>query len=488
MTAWLARSLAEQGQYAAAERHVADVMRQPHVSPITQVSVLPVAGVLAARRGDDGTGALDEALTIAVRTGEALRLVPVAAACAEAAWIAGRTPDLVAAIDRAWPAAVAHPHPWGLGELSWWLHLGGDDRPAGAPLARPFALMLAGEHRAAASRVGGPGLPAVVGLRAGLLARDQGRAAVPGRPGQAGCPGRAPRRAARPARPRAGRAARPPAGQPRQPGRAHRPGGRGAPAARATGCPTPRSPSGSSCPRRPWVTTSRRCCASSGSRPGPGRSPPRCGSGSSRQDREHARCAARVRPGFPGAGRQRACSATRERKQPWRCSWTRTRWVARSPWTTWRRHTPPTCRPRTLTGSTTFATGSTRSTARSSAWWTPRTPTRRPGAPRGARARRRRDLPGRRGGLTTGRNLHGISMRLPPVLHRRDRSWSRRRRTPDGTRRKDVAMMYGRLTVNPVHAAWNTVARFDDYGSAQRAVDRLSDDGFPVEQLEHRRV
>ena len=42
-------------------------------------------------------------------------------------------------------------------------------------------------------------------------------------------------------------------------------------------------------------------------------------------------------------------------------------------------------------------------------------------------------------------------------------------------------MMYGRLTVNPVQAAWNTVARFDDYGSAQRAVDRLSDDGFPVE-------
>lgn len=44
--------------------------------------------------------------------------------------------------------------------------------------------------------------------------------------------------------------------------------------------------------------------------------------------------------------------------------------------------------------------------------------------------------------------------------------------------------MYGRLTVNPVSAAWNTVARFDDYGSAQRAVDRLSDDGFAVEQLD----
>src|SRR5262249_36578105 len=79
MIAWLARSLAEQGQYGAADRHVADVLRHPHVSPITQVSVLPVVGVLAARQGRDGTAALDEALAIAVRTGEALRLVPVAA-------------------------------------------------------------------------------------------------------------------------------------------------------------------------------------------------------------------------------------------------------------------------------------------------------------------------------------------------------------------------------------------------------------------------
>lgn len=37
---------------------------------------------------------------------------------------------------------------------------------------------------------------------------------------------------------------------------------------------------------------------------------------------------------------------------------------------------------------------------------------------------------------------------------------------------------------DPVSAAWNTVARFDDYESAQRAVDRLSDNGFPVENLD----
>ena len=35
------------------------------------------------------------------------------------------------------PGRGGHPHPWALGEVSWWLRLGGGDRPAGAPLARP---------------------------------------------------------------------------------------------------------------------------------------------------------------------------------------------------------------------------------------------------------------------------------------------------------------------------------------------------------------
>jgi hypothetical protein len=45
-------------------------------------------------------------------------------------------------------------------------------------------------------------------------------------------------------------------------------------------------------------------------------------------------------------------------------------------------------------------------------------------------------------------------------------------------------MQPGPPTINPITAAWNTVARFDDYQTAQRAVDRLSDDGFPVEKLD----
>ena len=45
-------------------------------------------------------------------------------------------------------------------------------------------------------------------------------------------------------------------------------------------------------------------------------------------------------------------------------------------------------------------------------------------------------------------------------------------------------MLYSRLTAIPAITAWNTVAQFDDYEAAQRAVDRLSDDGFPVERLD----
>ena len=37
---------------------------------------------------------------------------------------------------------------------------------------------------------------------------------------------------------------------------------------------------------------------------------------------------------------------------------------------------------------------------------------------------------------------------------------------------------------DPVYTAWNTVASYDDYAQAQRAVDSLSDNGFPVEFLD----
>ena len=62
MTAWLARALAEQGEYAAADAKLAEVQRHLQLSPLTRICALAVAGPLAARRGIDCTEALDEAM------------------------------------------------------------------------------------------------------------------------------------------------------------------------------------------------------------------------------------------------------------------------------------------------------------------------------------------------------------------------------------------------------------------------------------------
>jgi DNA-binding CsgD family transcriptional regulator len=158
MTALLARSLAEQGQYATTDQHLAEVLRHPGLSPLIREGAATVAGVLAARRGEDGTAALDEALKLAIRHGGA-ELALVASARAEAVWIAGRQQDIASEADRAWAVAVTRPQAWELGELSWWLHAAGDHRQAPIPLARPFALMLAGEHRAAAQEWRAVGCP-----------------------------------------------------------------------------------------------------------------------------------------------------------------------------------------------------------------------------------------------------------------------------------------------------------------------------------------
>ena len=47
-------------------------------------------------------------------------------------------------------------------------------------------------------------------------------------------------------------------------------------------------------------------------------------------------------------------------------------------------------------------------------------------------------------------------------------------------------MTFGDPTIrlDPIHAAWNTVASFTTYEEAQEAVDRLSDSGFPVENID----
>jgi DNA-binding CsgD family transcriptional regulator/tetratricopeptide (TPR) repeat protein len=150
MTAWLARCTAELGRIVEAQQHAANVIQSPRVSPVALIPALIVSGEMSNWRGEDGHERLDQALELAAVTGETQRLVPVASARAEAAWIAGRTSEIVEAIDLAWDAAVTYPTAWELGELAWWLHVAGVQRETPIPVAQPFALLIEDDHVAAA--------------------------------------------------------------------------------------------------------------------------------------------------------------------------------------------------------------------------------------------------------------------------------------------------------------------------------------------------
>jgi DNA-binding CsgD family transcriptional regulator/tetratricopeptide (TPR) repeat protein len=151
MAAWLARVLVERGDIADARAQARDVVRHRRLSPITHIVAAVVLAQLAMRRGESDDGVLDEARTLARDTTESQRLVPVAAAGAEAAWLAGRLEDVVAEVDRAWQTAIDHPHPWEVGELAWWLAVGGVRREVPVEIPEPFALLLAGRWTDAAA-------------------------------------------------------------------------------------------------------------------------------------------------------------------------------------------------------------------------------------------------------------------------------------------------------------------------------------------------
>ena len=147
-----ARQLLDNGRWASATELVQEVLAHPQASPPTQIVAHVVAGLLALRAGDQapGNGLLDEALGLALPTGELQRLAPVAAARAEAAWL-GRELEQV---DRATAAAVAlaaeREQPWPLGELSLWRRRADLDSPGG-DVAPPFKAELAGDWRQAAA-------------------------------------------------------------------------------------------------------------------------------------------------------------------------------------------------------------------------------------------------------------------------------------------------------------------------------------------------
>jgi DNA-binding CsgD family transcriptional regulator/tetratricopeptide (TPR) repeat protein len=165
MLAWRARLQTETGHWPEAEADALTVLRGFRSAIVAKIPALAALGLLRARQRVDGAALLlDEALALALPTGEAQRLVPVRAARAELALLQG-LPDLarteiseglalLCSWDLRWDSEILH-------YLRWRADGSpvdpGPETIAGAP--GPHRLSIRGDWRAAADeweRIGCP--------------------------------------------------------------------------------------------------------------------------------------------------------------------------------------------------------------------------------------------------------------------------------------------------------------------------------------------
>jgi DNA-binding CsgD family transcriptional regulator len=148
-----ARLELNEGHWAQAAETAGLVLRIPRTSTTPRILAAVVLGLIRARRGDPGPSALlDEAWRLAEPTGELPRLGPVAAAKAETAWLEGDRAAVDKATRNPLELAVERNASWLIGELAAWRRRAGLDWtiPSSAEVAKPYALELAGDPRAAA--------------------------------------------------------------------------------------------------------------------------------------------------------------------------------------------------------------------------------------------------------------------------------------------------------------------------------------------------
>ena len=181
MLGWSARSALEQGRWEEAEARAVAVLDRAGAAVPSRVYGLAVIGRLRLRRGDpEAWEPLDEALELAMQSGELQRLGPVVLARAEGRWLQGEHDLMAAETERTLALALDRRVLWAAAELIAWRRRAGlaVELPP-CPLPEPFHLELAGDvagASAAWTRIGCPYEAAIAllsgagepGLRHGL--------------------------------------------------------------------------------------------------------------------------------------------------------------------------------------------------------------------------------------------------------------------------------------------------------------------------------
>jgi DNA-binding CsgD family transcriptional regulator len=148
----------ERGDWDRAAHTVGLVLMEDCTMSCCQARV--VLGLVRARRGDpDPFTPLAAARVVAERTQQLWWTFQVAAAEAEALWLAGRPEAIPDATAETFELAMRLGAPWPAAELAWWRRQGGVREEIPAAAAGPFELQLRGDWSGAAAAWRAAGCP-----------------------------------------------------------------------------------------------------------------------------------------------------------------------------------------------------------------------------------------------------------------------------------------------------------------------------------------
>jgi DNA-binding CsgD family transcriptional regulator/tetratricopeptide (TPR) repeat protein len=152
LQAWQALAFLYQGRWAEANDAASKMLQIPNLSVVPRTAALLALGRVRVRQGDPNAQTiLDEALALSLEAGGLPRLDSPWAARAEMAWLSGDDARAIAEARSWYGIALSKKHPWIAGELAYWLWRAGENISPPAWIAKPFAVSIAGDWRAAAN-------------------------------------------------------------------------------------------------------------------------------------------------------------------------------------------------------------------------------------------------------------------------------------------------------------------------------------------------
>jgi DNA-binding CsgD family transcriptional regulator len=160
LRAFRARMNFELGAWTAALDEAEELLRQPSLSIAARIPALTVVGWVRLRRGAEGAlEPLDEARELALTTGEPQRIIPVADARAECAWLAGDTRGVLKEVRSALESAWRDHNHWRVSALAFWSWRAGAPVECPLTIAAPFQLQMSGDSLGSAQAWAALGCP-----------------------------------------------------------------------------------------------------------------------------------------------------------------------------------------------------------------------------------------------------------------------------------------------------------------------------------------